>query len=67
MAGYYYGYDAEGDPEWYLATNPLMRSETPGVMWELEVEPQRFTGGNCMGCPYQARNDSEKLPALNRP
>ncbi|MGB5292669.1 MAG: hypothetical protein WBN41_14595, partial [Lysobacterales bacterium] len=64
MAGYYYGYDTEGDPEWYLVTGPLVRSETTGVMWELEVEPQRFTGGNCMGCPYQAPADPVKLPVI---
>jgi len=61
MAGFYYGYSSEGDPEWYLVTNPLVRSETPGVMWEVEVEPQRFTGGNCMGCQYQPPDDPEKL------
>jgi hypothetical protein len=64
MAGYYYGYDADGDPEWYLVTGPLQESEASGVMWELEVEPQRFTGGNCMGCPYQAPDDPETLPAI---
>ena len=64
MAGYYYGYDSEGDPEWYLVTSPLVRSESPGVMWELEVEPQRFTGGNCIGCPYQAPNNPEALTAI---
>jgi hypothetical protein len=45
--GYYYGYDAEGEPEWYLVSGTLLESETPGVMWELDVEPQRFTDGNC--------------------
>lgn len=64
MAGYYYGYDAEGQPEWYLVSGTLLESETPGVMWELEVEPQRFTGGNCLGCPYQAPNDPEALSAI---
>ena len=64
MAGYYYGYDLEGDPEWYLVTNPLVRSDSPGVMWELEVEPQRFTGGNCIGCPYQPPDDPEALAAI---
>jgi hypothetical protein len=64
MAGYYYGYSSEGEPEWYLVTNPLIRSESPGVMWELEVELQRFTGGNCVGCPYKAPNDPERLPAI---
>jgi len=64
MGGSYYGYDADGESEWYLVTGPLVRSETPGVMWEVEVEPQRFTGGNCLGCPYQAPNDAEKLPPI---
>lgn len=64
LAGAHYSYDTEGEPEWALLTGPLVRSETPGVMWELEVEPQRFTGGNCMGCPYQAPNVPEKLPAI---
>lgn len=56
MAGYYFGYDVAGEPEWYLVTNRLERSENPGVMWEVEIEPQRFTGGNCLGCPYQPPN-----------
>jgi|GEM_PF-974826 len=54
MAGHYFGYDTEGEPEWYLVTNKLERSETAGVMWELELEPQRYSGGNCMTCPYQS-------------
>ena len=64
MGGSYYGYDADGESEWYLVTGPLVRSETPGVMWEVEVEPQRFTGGNCLGCPYQVPDDPEKLPPI---
>lgn len=64
MAGYYYGYDIEGEPEWYLVAGQLERSESSGVMWELEVEPQRFTGGNCLGCPYQAPGEPDALPAI---
>lgn len=64
MAGYYYGYNAEGEPEWYLVSGTLVESETPGVMWEVETEPQRFSGGNCLGCPYQAPSDPEALPAI---
>ncbi len=64
MAGYYFGYGVTGEPEWTLITNRLIRSEQPGVMWELEVEPNRFTGGNCLGCPYQAPNAPEVLPPI---
>lgn len=65
MAGYYFGYDAEGRPEWYLITGTLQQSEAPDVMWQVEVEPQRFSGGNCLGCPYQAPDEPEALPALS--
>ncbi len=64
MAGYYYGYDADGEPEWYLVTGTMQESEASGVMWEVAVEPQRFTGGNCLGCAYQAPNDPEAQPAI---
>lgn len=64
MAGNYYGYDENGEPEWYLFANKLTRSEEAGVMWELEVQPERYTGGNCMGCEYQAPAVPELLPAI---
>ncbi len=64
MAGYYFGYDVTGEPEWTVVTSRLTRSEQPDVMWELEVEPNRFTGGNCLGCPYQAPNAPEVLPPI---
>lgn len=64
MAGYYYGYDINGEPEWYLVTNKLIRSEKPGVMWELEVQPERYTGGNCLGCEYKPPANIELLPAI---
>lgn len=64
MAGFYYGYDADGEPEWYLVTGQLERGESAEVMWALEVEPQRFTGGNCLGCPYQAPGEPEIFPAM---
>ena len=64
MAGYYYGYDTGGDPEWYMVTGRLERSEQTGVMWELEAEPLRFSGGNCLGCPYQPPEEPDALPAI---
>lgn len=64
MAGYYFGYDAQGDPEWYLVTASLERGATPGVLWELSVEPLRYTGGNCLGCPYAPPNAPASLTAI---
>jgi hypothetical protein len=34
------------------------------VMWEAEVEPTRFAGGNCQGCPYQLPDVMEKQPKI---
>jgi hypothetical protein len=52
MAGFYYSYDPEGNPEWLMLNQALVRSETPGVMWEVEVQPERYSGGNCPTCAY---------------
>jgi hypothetical protein len=64
FAGYYFGYDANGEPEWYLMTKTLTRSETPGVMWEVEVKPKRYSGGNCLGCPYQENDGFVRLDPI---
>lgn len=64
LAGYYYGYNSTGEPEWYLITGTLERSETPGVVWTTEVAPLRFTNGNCLGCPYQAPDIPEMLTPI---
>lgn len=64
MTGYYFGYDAQGDPEWYLMNKLLTRSETPGVMWEAEVKPKRYTGGNCLGCSYLPNDGFVRLDPI---
>jgi len=53
LVGYYYGYDAEGLPEWQLFSGMLIRSEQQGVQWELETPLLLFKNGNCTGCEYQ--------------
>lgn len=57
LAGYYYGYDVNGLPEWQLITGPLVRSEQQGVQWELETQLQHFQDGNCIGCEYVPPTD----------
>ena len=53
LAGSYYGYDANGLPEWYLINGPLVRSEQAGLQWEIETQLKYFQGGNCIGCDYK--------------
>lgn len=53
VLAYYFGYNAAGAPEWLLLVGELVRSETPGVMWEVALTPKRLTGGNCLGCEYK--------------
>lgn len=54
LLGTYYGYDAEGYPEWRLFHGPLVRSEKENVLWEIETDMARFEGGNCPTCAYQS-------------
>ncbi len=70
LAGYYYGYDQDGDPEWRLFSGELLPSELPGVQWELSATLLRFSGGNCVGCdhvaPEYTETDSVKLEFSQR-
>jgi len=53
LLGFYYGYDANGLPEWHILTGTLMRSGQQGMQWELETPLLHFNDGNCIGCDYQ--------------
>jgi len=64
LVGYYYGYTAEGLPEWQIITGPLVRSEQEGLQWELETTLQYFQGGNCIGCEYQPPSEPSEGPAI---
>ena len=59
LAGFFYGYDAEGRPEWELVSGQLQTSEEPGVIWELETSMVRATGGSCRDCAYTAPQITE--------
>lgn len=64
IAGHYFGYDANGEPEWFMVSGTLIQSMTPGVIWELETDPNRYTGGNCFGCAYQKPNAPDLLAPI---
>lgn len=60
LAGYIYTYTGTGKPEWLLVTGQLVRSERPGVMWELESRLLRVQGGSCLSCEYTAPDQFTK-------
>lgn len=64
LLGFYYGYDTEGLPEWHIISGALVASGTEGVVWELDTALQRFTGGNCTGCPYRPPSDPVAGPTI---
>ncbi len=57
LVGFYYGYDAQGRPEWQLFNGMLIRSQQQGVQWELETPLLQFKNGSCTGCEYQPPED----------
>ncbi len=52
LAGYLYTFSDSGQPEWYIISGPLVRSERPGVIWELNTSFTRVEGGSCIDCSY---------------
>lgn len=64
LLAFYYGYDAEGRPEWQLFSGLLTRSEQEGVQWELDTFMAHFKDGNCIGCDYQTPADPTEGPAV---
>ena len=52
LAGYIYTYTTEGQPEWYIISGPLVRSDKEGVMWELTTKLNKVEGGSCLGCEF---------------
>ena len=53
IAGYYYLYDEEGTPIWYLFSATLEASDEAGIKWVAEAPLQRAENGQCLGCEYQ--------------
>ena len=52
LAGFFYGYSTDGKPEWQLVSGTLVRSQSPGVLWELETTLTRAEGGSCVDCEF---------------
>lgn len=53
LVAYYFGYDEQGDADWFVLSAPLEESDESGVMWEAEGNPVRLSQGSCLGCDYQ--------------
>lgn len=53
IAGYYYLYNQEGTPIWYLFVATLELSDEEGIKWVAEAPLQLAQNGQCLGCDYQ--------------
>lgn len=65
VAGSYYGYDEDGEPEWYQFSAKLEVSELENVFWEATTKLQRFSGGNCINCEYKPPTTVSAGPELS--
>jgi len=59
VAGYYYLYSEDGDPEWLLFTSELQSVDDPDIKWLLEADLERVAGGSCLSCAYEAPSSVE--------
>jgi len=62
LGGTYYGYDEQGKPVWWLFNQRLIPMYPGGDSgrWSIDNAPlQRFSGGSCLGCSYQAPHPEE--------
>lgn len=70
LAGFFYAYDTDGNPEWELLSGQLVVSEKPGVVWELETTLIRAQGGSCRDCAYTppqiSNGDTIRLEFMQR-
>lgn len=58
LAGFYFGYDDEGNPVWLLFSGPLQPGpEDSIVQWQVEATLSRFSGGSCLECDYAPPTD----------
>ena len=66
LAGFYFGYNDQGEPEWLLFNGPLQAGEEDStVQWELEASLSRFSGGSCPTCGYQPPADQDSAGTIH--
>ncbi len=53
LVGTWYGYDAQGNPEWLLFNAQMQPGETPEILWTLDANLKRYLNGSCPTCAYQ--------------
>lgn len=64
LAGYYFGYDSEGRPAWYLISGLLEFAEKDNLTWSLTAPLFGFQGGSCIGCLYQEPGEPDSAGTI---
>ncbi|NNL95891.1 MAG: hypothetical protein HKO64_09750 [Xanthomonadales bacterium] len=59
IAGWYFGYNEAGDPQWYLFNSPLINGTEGDVSWMAAADLLLFEGGNCINCPWQGPGEPQ--------
>ncbi len=65
LVGTWYGYDAEGNPEWLLFSAAMQAGATPEVLWTVDAELQHYRGGSCPSCDYQPPQPAETVGQIH--
>lgn len=54
LGGFYFLFDEDGAPIWFLIAGTLEPGEEGEAIWILEAELQELADGSCLNCPFQA-------------
>lgn len=52
LVGYYFGYDEEGEPTWFIFSGKLQESNDVNYIWFLDTYADVFQGGNAINQDY---------------
>jgi hypothetical protein len=64
VAGFRFAYRQGGDPDWWIFSGSLERSDDPGVLWILDYEARRFCEDGTDGClPPESVAETGSEPA----
>lgn len=57
LAGYYFGYDLNGAPLWFLFSGQLQLESDGPATWVLNADLQQFSDGACINCAFTPPSD----------
>jgi len=65
LVGTWYGYDAEGYPEWLLFDASMQPGDTPEILWTVDADLKYYQNGSCPTCQYQPPQSPETVGQIH--